>query len=993
MAFNNVTVNFGAANTLTLTDTLDIDGNLTLTDAGDGFSGAGGIEVAGNLTSTDVACCHSSNAITLDGANAQTVDIATGNLPRGLFTINKTNPTDTVTLISAMSLSASGQDLTITQGILDIGAYDLTVNDVLTVDTNGDITCTSGTITANSETGAGLPYSCGGAPPDLQQIHYRWRNDDGGEVGATWAANQDTVLTDLQKSTTKRLRIEISNEGTATAVGTTYRLEVSEANPSTCAAGTYTRVDSTSDHWDIVTSTGFDDADATSNINPGLSDENTTFMSGQLKESNDQTTGIVLTSTHFTEIEYALQATASATASATYCFRVSNAGSTTDFTYTEGTYGKVTLAGPDLQQLHYRWRNDNGGETGSGWYNSGWAYRKKITVLATEVDADLTNFPVYVDLADLGSDFFANVESSGGNDGGDIRVTNATGTEELPREVVDIDVGAETGELHFKADALSSSENTVFYIYYNNTSASEPAASATYGSQKVWTNNYQAVWHLNEDPGPGGAGDIKDSTSNGNNGTADTSMTSDDLVDTDVKMGQAIEFDGTDDKITFGSAGATDQTISAWVKPRNFAAGTDPDWADIIMSTDDSSSGSNKIGFAVHGNQTVEFSVRNSSSTKLLLNSNATLNANTWYHVVGMQDATAGKSRIYIDGGFDKDRDISSIGASSVNWWMAHNNNGTYPYRFDGFLDEIRISNTVRTAGWISTEHSNQDDTTTFYNVGSEEGNSGGGATWAVAEDTKLTNLAKGTTKRLRFEISNEGDATATGTTYRLEVSEANPASCAAGTYTRIDNNTHWDMVGSVHFTDGAATSNIDPGLSDENTTFVAGELKDADDETTGINLTNTQFTEIEYAVRATVDATDGADYCFRLSDAGSVSDFSNTIYAEVSLKTPTGTTVSSRGSQVSGLNIPSSNKHVGGAFVIREYTGTRPLMLRAISTTSSCSMTWTQPVPMTVLTRPITGMRPSSAARTRTDSAQRTVPPHLPTLWPSAPPLPCASM
>ena len=159
MAFNNVTVNFGGANTITLTDNLDIDGDLTLTNAGDGFSGAGVIEVAGNLTSTWVSCCGS-NAITLDGANAQTVDIATGDITSGLFTINKTNPTDIVTLSSAMTLSGSSQDLTIIQGVLAIGAYDLTVADVLTVDANGDITCTTGTVSANSETGAGLPYSC-----------------------------------------------------------------------------------------------------------------------------------------------------------------------------------------------------------------------------------------------------------------------------------------------------------------------------------------------------------------------------------------------------------------------------------------------------------------------------------------------------------------------------------------------------------------------------------------------------------------------------------------------------------------------------------------------------------------------------------------------------------------------------------------------------------------------------------------------------------------
>ncbi|GAG49321.1 unnamed protein product, partial [marine sediment metagenome] len=87
------------------------------------------------------------------------------------------------------------------------------------------------------------------------------------------------------------------------------------------------------------------------------------------------------------------------------------------------------------------------------WYNASWGYRKKITIDYTKVDANLTNFPVYVNLANLGSDFFSNVKG----DGGDIRITKSDGTTELPREIVAINTGAETGEIHFKADSLSSS--------------------------------------------------------------------------------------------------------------------------------------------------------------------------------------------------------------------------------------------------------------------------------------------------------------------------------------------------------------------------------------------------------------------------------------------------------------------------------------------------------------------------------------------------------
>jgi hypothetical protein len=49
---------------------------------------------------------------------------------------------------------------------------------------------------------------------------------------------------------------------------------------------------------------------------------------------------------------------------------------------------------------------------------------------------------------------------------------------------------------------------------------------------------------------------------------------------------------------------------------------------------------------------------------------------------------------------------------------------------FPGQLDEVRISNTVRTAGWIATEYNNNYSPSTFFYVGDEESGSGscGGA-------------------------------------------------------------------------------------------------------------------------------------------------------------------------------------------------------------------------------------------------------------------------
>ncbi len=149
------------------------------------------------------------------------------------------------------------------------------------------------------------------------------------------------------------------------------------------------------------------------------------------------------------------------------------------------------------------------------------------------------------------------------------------------------------------------------------------------------------------------------------------------------------------------------------------------------------------------------------------------------------------------------------------------------------------------------------------------------GATFAADQDTGLLNINKGVVRRVRVEISNEGGQVASSITFRLEVSEPNPANCAGATYTGIDTDTHWDMSASTFFTDGDNTTNIIPGLTDESSVFIAGKIKDTADQTTGISLAGDRFTELEYSIVSTNNAQDGATYCFRVTNAGSETSFS----------------------------------------------------------------------------------------------------------------------
>lgn len=88
------------------------------------------------------------------------------------------------------------------------------------------------------------------------------------------------------------------------------------------------------------------------------------------------------------------------------------------------------------------------------WYDSNWSYRIPVTIDSTKVSADLTDFPVYVDLSDLSADFFSNVKT----DGSDIRVTKDDGTTEVPREVVAIsnELVATSGSWNSGADTVET---------------------------------------------------------------------------------------------------------------------------------------------------------------------------------------------------------------------------------------------------------------------------------------------------------------------------------------------------------------------------------------------------------------------------------------------------------------------------------------------------------------------------------------------------------
>jgi hypothetical protein len=530
----------------------------------------------------------------------------------------------------------------------------------------------------------------------------------------------------------------------------------------------------------------------------------------------------------------------------------------TDVTVSSGTVvngpilipGTTTLLPPaNPQQIHYRWRNDDNGEMGNSplWGDSNYAYRKKITI--TGQSGTGTNYQVKLKVGESSGSSGADFDLGGhvlssfndlrfaDNDGStllDYWIESISGT--TPNQTATVwvevrdDLGSNTDIFAYygygSAAAYSNGDNTfIFFDDFSSTDTSKFSYGETYGV-------YPAMFY-------------------------------------DVSGGLLREYSDATWRILRMKKDFT-PSDSVIVRSRfKLSAGSQWHQNYLVQSGNTENS---RFGLQNGSGTNWRVQYKTPSSAWLTSGDLATLSTDTWYKdEIQKQSSTAFQAKLYNDDGSALGSSFSQDQAewSGFTWtWVNWQNENTNVY-----MD------------WIYVRKYNATEPA-YFSATSEEVPTAG-ASFADNEDSTLGNLAKSTIKRLRLEISNEGGMTFSSAQYRLEVSQANPASCSAGTYTRISTSSDWEMINSTYFTDGAATSNISPGLTDENTTFVAGQSKDTGDETGAISLTGAQFTELEYSIQATSSATVGATYCFRLTNAGSTSGFSYPAYAQVSLEGP----------------------------------------------------------------------------------------------------------
>lgn len=338
-----------------------------------------------------------------------------------------------------------------------------------------------------------------------------------------------------------------------------------------------------------------------------------------------------------------------------------------------------------------------------------WGYKAAITVDHTKVStADQTNFPVLISGTYAGAGGIPDLRSvaNGGHvqssSGFDIAFfSDSALTTQLSHEIESYTATSGAIIMWVNIPTLHNGSDDVIYIAYGDASiSSNPSTTAT------WDSNFIGVWHLKETTG--GSGAIKDSTSNANHGTDTNSPT----LGTAVKIGNGIDVEADSEQyIDCGDIAdiLSTLTIEVWVKPESL---TDE---RCIVGKDGTLQ--RAYQYEVRSNGVQALSINGAGG----VGGNAAMSTGTLYSIASTFDDASNTLSYYLNGATDGGgSETSTIPSTSSSLNIGRRSYVGSPIPFDGLIDEVRISNVVRSAGWLATCYNTENSPSTFYSVGSE---------------------------------------------------------------------------------------------------------------------------------------------------------------------------------------------------------------------------------------------------------------------------------
>jgi len=337
------------------------------------------------------------------------------------------------------------------------------------------------------------------------------------------------------------------------------------------------------------------------------------------------------------------------------------------------------------------------------WFDLTFLNRVKITTQASQIIANQTDFPVFLPLSLLPSTFFDKVQFT---DGSDIVITEGE-TTKLKREVVSIDTVGDKGEVHFKTPTLNSGSNTDYFIYYNK------AAGGETNDTDTWNSGYKMVHHNDDDPD---TSTVQDSTSNNNDGTKNSAANPNEV--TGIIEGKAQQYqDGQSDEITVTNNSSIDEISLLTL--------------EFILNIT-TEAGSPKIfdkfggdfGLRYTGPTQIRFADNSWSTTNgEWRDQNFAQDTDVYFALTIDRTSTSNDPIMYRQGSSVTVNQISNPAGSKIgsNADLTIGNSKALDKELDGTMDEVRISDVIRSANYIKITDNTLFSPASFLAIGTEE--------------------------------------------------------------------------------------------------------------------------------------------------------------------------------------------------------------------------------------------------------------------------------
>lgn len=346
------------------------------------------------------------------------------------------------------------------------------------------------------------------------------------------------------------------------------------------------------------------------------------------------------------------------------------------------------------------------------WADVNYLHKKQITIDHTKVQSNQVDFPIVITKTD------ADLTNCLAN-GYDIKFYDSTELIKLKHERVEWNNATGYFVIWIKIPSLSSLVDTVIYMYYEYPGEVVDQADPT----NVWDSNFIWVYHCND-----ANTQLTDSTING----YDASENNNPLYRVPGKIGYACHANNTWRAL---NGNVWLQSNAAWLAYFKTCTALSVEcWTACDRDTEGSKAllisirydGGDDCRFTYkpdNPNNTGFTSVIDDGPVSAIVGDEThTWAIDEWHHLFTTHTNAINQLNAYTDGSwvgadntnFDYSGAAGHIGIATR--WLINVNTA-----YDGKLEEIRFSDTVRDSGWVKTGYNNTDNPLTFSTFGAEE--------------------------------------------------------------------------------------------------------------------------------------------------------------------------------------------------------------------------------------------------------------------------------